>query len=151
MSRKLTMLAAILLGVTAFVWADIQAGLRVVAMTGPNSVMHSKALPNDGAIHQPYLPWSGTADSAVVYAGQTVIKKGDVLGGMWGGRRGSSTQPGQLLVTLTSINGENAAAHFHQEARGNGQDTWVAAGADVPFVTCTSLSVPCLWTARIFP
>src|SRR5437016_2089970 len=109
MSRKLILLAAILLGSAAFVWPPNFAG-RVMATTGPNSVMHSKALPNDGKLHQPYLPWVAIADSDVVYSGQNLLKKGDVLRGMWGGERASATQPGRLMVTLTSINGQNVWA-----------------------------------------
>src|SRR5437870_9517015 len=111
MPRKLTIFAAVLLCSTAFMFAaNVPPGLSVPVMVGPNSVMHSKALPNDNTIHPPYLPWTGTANADVASAGQNVIKKGDALGGMWGGRRASSTNLGELLVTLTSVNGQNVVA-----------------------------------------
>src|SRR5207244_1077390 len=77
----------------------------------------------------------------VVSAGQTVIKKGDALGGMWGGRRASSTNLGELLVTLTSVNGQNVVAgRYSQVGSGVGQDTWVSAGALISFMTCGVLN-----------
>src|SRR5207244_8194572 len=111
MPRTLTILAAALLCSAAFVFVPtVPGGLTVPVMVGPNSVMHSKALPNDNTIHNPYLPWTGTANADVVSAGQTVIKKGDVLGGMWGGRRATSTDRGELAGTLTTGNGQSVVA-----------------------------------------
>jgi hypothetical protein len=142
MPRTLTILAAALLCSAAFVFVPtVPGGLTVPVMVGPNSVMHSKALPNDNTIHNPYLPWTGTANVDVLSAGQTVIKKGDALGGMWGGRRASSTNLGELIITLTSVNGQNVVAGRHsQVGSGAGQDTWVAAGAVISFMTCTALN-----------
>src|SRR2546422_846245 len=100
MLRKLTIFAAVLLCSTAFMFAaNVPPGLSVPVMVGPNSVMHSKALPNDNTMHPPNLPWTGTADADVIYAGQKVIKKGDALGGMWGGWRATATHQGELIIT----------------------------------------------------
>src|ERR1043166_466455 len=142
MISKSTSLAAALLCGTALMSAPtVPAGLTVAVMVGPNSVMHSKALPNDNAVHAPYLPWTGTANADVTSAGQTFIKKGDALGGMWGGRRATSTERGELAITLTTVNGQNVVAGRHgQVGTGGAQDTWVSAGALISFTTCESLN-----------
>lgn len=143
MSRRLAVLAAMLVAITAFAWANIPVGVGVEVLTGPNSVMHTKALPNDSASHDPYLGWSGTVDSDVIRAGQTVIKKGWLVKGRWGGQRASSRFPGHLLVQLDTVNGEPVNGHAWKDSGVRGQDTWVAAGSVIPFYTCNP--GPCMW------
>lgn len=145
MYRKLTMLAAILLGSTAFASADIPAGatFRTRILVGPNSTMHTKALPNDGLLHDAYLQWSGTADADVTFAMKTIIKKGDIVQGLWGGRRATATLPGQLMVTVTKVNGQDVSALDWKLSKVKGQDTWVSAGTVVEFITCAGSGVLC--------
>jgi hypothetical protein len=149
MSRKLIMLAAILLGSMAFARDDVPANLvGLAALVGPNSTMHTKALPNDGLYHEPYLQWSGTANADVQYVGQTLIHKGDIIRGLWGGRRASSGQSGHLVVKLIDVNGQKANANSYKDSGVSGQDTWVSAGSVIPFITCNA-GVTCPW--RIIP
>jgi hypothetical protein len=137
MSRKLAVLAAMLVGITAFAWANIPGGLSGNVVTGPNSVMHTKALTVYPGTLDPYLPWTGTADADVSNNGVVIIKKGDVLSGFWGGRRATATRPGHLDVTLTKVNGvAGIYARDFKDSKVNGQDTWVAAGTTIPFLTC---------------
>ena len=119
----------------------VPAGLTVPVATGPNSVMSSTALPNDNTEHAPYLGWRGTANADVIYAGQPVIKKGDVVGGRWGGRHSSTTNMGFLLITLTSVNGQNiVAGRYSQSGAGIGKDTGIRAGTVIGFMTCHTLN-----------
>jgi hypothetical protein len=145
MSRKLTLLAALLLGSMAFASTDIPAGatFRTKVLVGPNSTMHTKALPNDGVEHPAYLQWSGTADADVSYGMKTIIKKGDIVQGLWGGRRANSTLPGYLVVTLTKINGQDVSASDWKDNMIRGQDSWVSAGTVVEFITCSGAGVRC--------
>lgn len=136
MFRKLTILAAIMLGTAAFMRANYPS-VRAVVMTGPNSVMHSKALPNDGKTYKPYLQWSGTAADSAVFSDTLLIKKGYAISGLWGGRRATSTMPGHLDVELTSINGVAVGGYSWKDSGVRGQDSWVAAGSVIQFITCT--------------
>lgn len=142
MFGKLTIVAAVMLSSTAFIYtATVPAGLTVPVKTGPNSVMSSTALPNDNTEHPPYLGWRGTANADVIYAGQPVIKKGDALGGHWGGRHSSTTNMGFLLITLTTVNGQNVVAgRYSQSGAGNGKDTGIRAGTVIPLQTCHTLN-----------